>query len=238
MTIWHTLGSYAGTVPGLGTLLGAIQRLGGNDQEIGDRDDAPSPTESIKFTIAIIALSAKLARSDGAVTIDEVEMFRRIMSVSQEEETNVRRLFDLAKQDVAGFESYAQQIGKLLEDDTVLRREVVDGLFAIAAADGVLHEREDVYLRTVAGLIGVTPASYEHLRGLYFAVPMGPYDTLGLTPDATDAEIKARHRSLVKEHHPDRLAGLGCCPTFIAKAEERLASVNAAFDVIARERGF
>ena len=237
MTIWHTLGTVAGAVPGVGSLLSVLQRLGIGSSGDGETDATASPAASISFTISIIALSAKLARSDGAVTVDEVAMFRRIMSVPEGEEDNVRRLFNLAKQDVAGYESYARQIGRLLANDKGLAREIMDGLFAIAAADGVLHDLEDGYLKTVSGHLAFSEAGYIHVRSLYFDAPMGPYEVLGLAPDASDIEIKARHKILVKEHHPDRLAGMGCAPAFIARAEQKLARINAAFDTIAQERG-
>lgn len=187
--------------------------------------------------MAIIALSAKLARSDGAVTRDEVEAFKRIMNVPPDEEGNVRKLFDLAKQDIAGFEAYARQVGAMLAGDKVLARDVLEGLMVVAAADGVLHDREDDYLRIVASHIGLEGEAYAHIRGLFFAAPMGAYEILGLEPEATPETIKARHRQLVKAHHPDRLAGMGCTREHVARAESTLARINAAFDTIAQERG-
>ncbi|MFM9939665.1 MAG: TerB family tellurite resistance protein [Hyphomicrobiaceae bacterium] len=240
MTIWHTLSTAAASTPGVGSLLTLLQRIGALAPE-SDPASAVlavvAPQDSTKFSMAIIALSAKLARSDGAVTLDEVEAFKRIMSVPEGEDDNVRRLFNLAKQDVAGFEAYARQIGALLAGDRVLAREVLDALLVIAAADNVLHDREDAYLRTVSGHLGLSEQAYIHARGLYFAAPMGAYETLGLEPDAADGAIKARHRQLVKEHHPDRLAGLGCTAEHVARAESTLARINAAYDVIVKERG-
>ena len=231
MTFWHTISTAAASVPGIGSLVTLLQRHCGPDA------GPHSPVSTVKFAMAIIALSAKLAKSDGAVTRDEVEMFRRIMDVPPGEEGNVRRLFELAKQDVAGFEAYAEQIGRLLANERALTRDVLDGLFAIAAADGVLHEREDEYLKRVSGHLGLTDAAYAHVRSLYFAAPMGPYEILGLAPAASDHDVKARQRQLIREHHPDRLQGMGCAKEHVARAERKLAHINAAFDIIAAERG-
>lgn len=240
MTIWHTLTSVAAVTASMGAVIAALQRMTGSGDERASEVDAAGdshPLESAKFSMAIIALSAKLARSDGAVTLDEVEAFRRIMVVPDSEAENVRRLFNLAKQDVAGFEAYARQVGAMLDGDTVLARDILEALLVVAAADGVLHERENSYLATVSSLMGLGPSDYEHVRGLYFRAPMGVYEVLGLAPGASDREVKARHRMLVKEHHPDRLAGLGCSPEHVARAEAMLARINAAYDVIAKERG-
>lgn len=240
MTLWHNLTAAAAASPGVGSILALLQRIGalsGDTPAHAASLTDLGPFESAKFSMAIIALSAKLARSDGSVTCDEVAAFKRIMSVEPEEEGNVRRLFDLAKQDVAGFEAYARQVNVMLAGDKVLAREVMEGLMVIAAADGVLHDREDAYLKTVSGHLGLAGESYTHIRGLFFASPMSAYQVLGLEPEASPAAIKARHRELVKTHHPDRLAGMGCTREHIARAEAMLARINAAYDAIAVERG-
>ena len=84
----------------------------------------------------------------------------------------------------------------------------LEGLMVIAAADGVLHDREDTYLRIVSGHLGITGETYVHIRSLFFASQMSAYQVLGLEPDASPADVKSRHRQLVKVHHPDRLAGM------------------------------
>lgn len=194
------------------------------------------PTDNVAFTIALIALAAKTARSDGTVTEDEVEAFRRIVEVPPDQAEHVRRLFDLAKQDVAGFETYARQIGHMLRDNHDLRHDVLEGLFFIAAADGAFHRLEEAYLRKVAELLRIPPAEYGWVRSLFVADGSSPYELLGLTPAASDGEIKARHREIVREIHPDRLIGRGLAPEFVAASARRLAAVNAAFDTIMAER--
>ncbi|MBS0242836.1 MAG: molecular chaperone DjiA [Proteobacteria bacterium] len=200
--------------------------------------DAPhvEPTSSFAFTAAMIALSAKMAKSDGRVTDEEVEAFRRVCTFPESETEHVRRVFDLAKQDVAGYDVYARRLGRLLANEPELRLHVIEGLFVIAAADGILHEREDVYLADVARIMGVSESEFAWVRSMFVETSADPYAVLGLTPAATDAELKARHRALVLEHHPDRLIGRGVPPEFVALGEKKLAAINAAYDRIAAER--
>lgn len=231
MTIWQTLSNAAAAAVRSDTIAPLLRAIG------LDGEAKPAPVASVAFTIAIVALSAKMAKSDGVVTGDEVEAFRRVCAFPDSETANVRRVFDLAKQDIAGFESYAGQIGVMLAAEPELRRDVLEGLFVIAAADGILHEREDRYLTTVAHHLGVTPTELSWVRSLFVVGAASPYEVLGLTPDASTADVKARHRALVLEHHPDRLMGHGVPPEFVTIAERKLASINAAYDTIARERG-
>src|SRR5471032_1296815 len=104
MSVW---GKVSGAAAGLfvagpvGALVGAVA-----GHFFLDRESDPGVT----FTIAIIALAGKMARADGVVTEEEFETFRRVFGVPAEEDANVRRVFNLARQDVAGLEHYAGQI--------------------------------------------------------------------------------------------------------------------------------
>lgn len=231
MTIWQSI-SNAATAAVRSDTIGPLLRAIGIDGEV-----KAAPTASVTFTIAIVALSAKMAKSDGLVTGDEVEAFRRVCTFPDSETANVRRVFDLAKQDIAGYETYARQIGNTLAAEPELRRDVLEGLFVIAAADGILHEREERYLASVAQHLAIAPADLAWVRSLFVTGAGSPYDVLGLTPGASNADVKARHRALVLEHHPDKLIGRGVPPEFVTIAERKLAAINAAYDSVARERG-
>ncbi len=233
MNLWRKAADAAtsATAAANGSFFNALRRLVGGGPNDGE------PQNDVRFTIALIALCAKVARSDGAVTTDEVAAFRRIVDVQPDDEMHVRRVFDLAKQDIAGFEDYARQIGRLFSDHPELRRDVLEGLFVIAVADGVLHEKEDSFLTTAAGHLKLAVSDFSHIRSMFVAAGTSPYQVLGLEPSATDQELKARYRKLILEHHPDRMRGDGVPEELIVIAERKLAAINAAFDTLAKERG-
>ncbi|MEM1306879.1 MAG: DnaJ family molecular chaperone [Pseudomonadota bacterium] len=189
------------------------------------------------FTAAVIALAAKMSKADGVASLVEFEAFERIFRPPPAEETNVRWLFQLATHDTAGFESYAAQIEKLLANEPQLKRDVFDGLFHIAAADGILHEGEESYLRAVAGIFGYDEPKYRSIRALFVDDPNDAYTVLGVHRAISDAALKQHHRRLARENHPDALAARGVPKQFIDMSERKLAAINAAYDEIARERG-
>ena len=91
------------------------------------------PEKTVAFAIAVIALSAKMAKADGVVTRDEVTAFREIFYISPEEEHNAARIYNLARQDVAGYEHYANQIARMFGADKSVLCDLMEGLFSIAA---------------------------------------------------------------------------------------------------------
>ena len=92
-------------------IIKAIEALakGESLSDVFDQLKAP-PERSIAFTIAVIALGAKMAKADGYVTPGEVKAFRQVFRIPTGEESNAARVFNLARQDVTGYELYAKRI--------------------------------------------------------------------------------------------------------------------------------
>ncbi len=200
---------------------------------------APRPERSVGFTIAVIALGAKMAKADGTVTRDEVSAFRRIFTIPPEEEANAARVFNLARQDVAGFDAYARKIRAMFGDGDhrELFIDLIDGLFQIALADGTLHAAEDEFLHHVANVFGLDSRCYRAIRArLTLGAARDPYDLLGVAHDADLATVRAAWRAAVKDSHPDAMIARGVPPEAVKLAERRLIAVNAAWEEITAER--
>ncbi|MBT0956025.1 molecular chaperone DjiA [Alphaproteobacteria bacterium KMM 3653] len=188
------------------------------------------PEQSVGFTIAVIALGAKMAKADGQVTRDEVTAFREVFSIPEEEEANAARLFNMARKDVAGYELYAKRIAAMFEEGHPALLDLVEGLFHIAMADGEYHPGEDDFVARVADILGIPEPKFRGLRARFVpgAVP-DPYDVLGVSPDATPEELRAAWRRAVRESHPDALAARGVPEEAVRMAEKRLVAINAAW---------
>jgi DnaJ like chaperone protein len=232
MSVWGKVsGAAAGLFVGgpVGAVVGAV---------IGhfflDQESDPGVT----FTIAVVALAGKMARADGVVSEQEFEIFREAFGVPREEEKNIRRLFYLARQDIAGFEYYAAQIARLFVGNPAMLEDVLDGLFEIAKADGVLHPEEAKFLERVAEIFGFAPNEYRRIRASHFAPELtDPYIILGLSYSADDNELRQTYRRLVRENHPDSLMARGVPPEFVKLATDKLAAINTAYEKIQQERG-
>ena len=196
------------------------------------------PRRRVAFTIAAIALGAKMARADGAVTRDEIAAFGEVFQVPPGEEDHVRLVFDLARKSTAGFESYARQIGRLFAGDRAVLENLLGGLFHIALADGRLCLAEDRYLREVARHFGFDSGDYSRIRAHHVGVEEGgsadPHAILGVGRDASLGAIRDAYHRLVRESHPDLAIAQGLPPECIALATARVARINAAYDRLAK----
>jgi DnaJ like chaperone protein len=231
MTVWQKIAGFATALGDAGgSLLHEVAGVFGFDR-------SGAPEKSVAFTIGVIALSAKMAKADGVVSEREVDAFKRVFQFSAEEAANVARVFDLAKQDTAGYEAYADQIATLLGDDRRLLQHVLEGLLYVAAADGALHPKEDQFLKAVAQRFGFAESEYRYFRARFVRDRDNPYDVLKLPPSASNTEIRAQYRKLVTDNHPDKLIGRGVPAEFVDLATRKLAAINAAYDSIAKERG-
>jgi len=253
MSIWgKLLGGAAGFALGgpLGALLGAVA-----GHAVDRLADVPAPgtalpgsagaeeaeraaTRQIAFTIGVIVLGAKIAKADGVVSRSEVAAFKQVFTVPPEEEANVGRIFDQARRDARGFEPYAQQIAGLFQRKSRVLEGLLDALFHIAKADGSVGEAEIAYLRRVAEIFGFDEADFARIRESHLGPDAAdPYNVLGVTREMDNAAIKAAYRKIVRDSHPDRLIAKGMPAEAVALATARLASVNAAYDRICKERG-
>lgn len=260
MAIWGKIvGGAAGFAVGgpIGALIGAIaghafdhyraeesrRRLRGpaNDEPPLFYED-PAETRRIAFATAVIALAAKLAKADGRVTREEIQAFRRVFPVDDDEVGDVARIYNQAKASTEGFEAYARQIATLFRRDRYLLEELLTGLFDVARSDGELNQAEIDFLRRVATIFGFDEAAFQEIHRRFAASVRqmsgadDTYAVLGLSRSASDDEIRKAYRRLVREHHPDRLVAKGLPEEFVDHANKTLANINVAYDRIAKER--
>jgi DnaJ like chaperone protein len=201
-----------------------------------DRLRAP-PERSVGFTIAVIALGAKMAKADGQVTRNEVAAFRQIFAIPPEEEANAARVFNLARQDVAGFDAYARKIAAMFRNDGKVLVDLLEGLFQISVADGQWHPNEEEFLHEVARIFGVGEPCFRALLSRF--VPDArpdPYDVLGIAPGASLDEARAAWKQAVRDSHPDRMLARGVPEEAVKLAEKRLIAINAAWEEISSKR--
>jgi DnaJ like chaperone protein len=192
------------------------------------------PEASVAFTIAILSLGAKMAKADGLVARAEVAAFREVFQIAAEDEAAAARVFNLAREDVAGYDAYAARIARMFAGRPEVLADILEGLFHVALADGHYHEGEEEFLATVGRIFGVPAAVFDAIEARHLdGRRQDPWAVLGVARDAELATVRARWRELVRQNHPDRMIARGLPVETVNLANARLAQINRAWEEIA-----
>lgn len=232
-------GALAGVSLGHAADTGGIRGLGA---QFGIGGRAPARIGHAReevFAVGIVVITAKLAKVDGPVKRVEIDAFKQGFRIPPEAVRDIGRLFDHARDSDEDPFAIAREIGAAFADNRLLLEDVLAALFRIARADPPLNRAEDQFLRHVWHGFDLDEAAWGRARD---GVPAGvveedPYATLGVTREMSDEAIRAAWRQLMRENHPDSLAGRGVPAEMVASATEKVARINAAWDRIKRERG-
>src|SRR5690606_45255 len=149
------------------------------------------------------------------------------------------RVFNLAREDIAGFDSYARKIARLFNpenrrlcaDDHHVLLDVLEALFQIALADGNYHPGGDDFLRHGDGIFGLDDCRFNAVRArLVEGAPRDPHDVLGIPYGASLDMARTAWKRLVRDTHPDVMTARGVPPEAVHLAERRLIAINAAWE--------
>jgi len=233
VSIWDRLAS-AVAESSVGASIGT---LFGGAAEVERKPRDRSADNEVSFTLGVIALSAKMAKADGVITRDEVKAFKEAFRVSDGEMKHVARVFNLAKEDVTGYEDFAEDLVSVFKGNRKLLEDVLEGLFHIAKADQTLHPQEERFLRNVAKRFGLTDTEFNYIEARHVvATERNPYDVLGVNPNVSNDELKSHYRRLIADNNPDKLLARGVPKEFVTIANKRVAAIDAAYDAILKQR--
>ncbi len=243
MSIWgKIIGGTAGFALGgpIGAILGV---MAGNmyDKKKKSKlnfNEIPNQQKQNFFALSIIVLSAKLAKSDGVVTKDEIEAFKEKFKIPNSDLANVSKIFNEAKKSTYGYKQIADQVGQLFADNKILLEELLNNLFYIAEADGNISINEIEFLKSVGNSFNLTENEFQRIfHSRLKNKESDPYKVLGVNRDDNDDIIRKKWILLNKEHHPDNLIARGMPQEFIEQANKELSSINIAYDKIKKYRG-
>jgi len=216
---------------------GAAARLFGPPSSSDDGWGRASRVDQAKLVAAMVALGAKMAKADGQVRDEDVIAFRQVFRADAKTEVTIGRFFNLARQTTLGYERYAWIVAKAFRAQPGLLEDVLDGLFHIALADGIVTEEEADYLRTVSDVFGFSDREFRRIRNSHLGRDADdPYLILGVDPDISDEGLKRAYRRQAAANHPDRLVARGLPREMQGLATHKMAIINRAYSQILEER--
>ena len=241
MSIWgKIIGGTAGFALGgpIGAILGV---MAGNVFDRSKKQNFNKISNQQKqniFALSIIILSAKLAKSDGVVTKDEILAFKEKFNIPSNEMNNVSKIFNEAKKSKFGYEKIADQVGSLFSDNKIILEELLNNLFYIAEADGQVTINEIEVLKSISNSFKLNENDFQRIfHSRLDKKDSDPFKILGVNRDDSDEIIRKKWIILNKEHHPDSLISKGLPQEFIDQSNKELSSINIAYDKIKKIRG-
>ncbi len=212
------------------------QSLSSNGDRYGGYTYEYGQSRRFDFIKALLILIAAMMKADGNVKRVELDYVkaRLVQILGYEEAKNaVLQLRDILK---TNNNLYNAMIQIRTVVDYHSRLEILNILYGIAKADGVVSPDELTLIRNIASGIGISAADTESIIGTY-ASPNNidaAYKVLEITPDATDDEVKKAYRTMAMKYHPDKVAGLG--DEIVKNAEMRFRKVQEAYENIKKTR--
>lgn len=192
-------------------------------------------TSAGDFNISLLVLSAAVMKANGKVKKSELEYVKQFL-INQFGSHHAKELL-LALRDILDrpipLNDVTAQISMNMAGP--MRVQLMQYLFGIAKADGVVDENELKLLQRIANGLRVAGSDFNSLKAMFYIDSASNYDVLNLKKTATDSEIKKAYRKLAIEYHPDKVANLG--EEYQKAAKEKFQKVQEAYEQIKKERG-
>lgn len=209
------------------------------------------------FFRVTFTVMGKLAKADGRVTENEIEFARQVMNqmrLSEPRRQAAMALFSEGKSDGFDIESVLKPMATIFRHQPPLKLAFIEIQLQIALADGEVSDAEQQIISQICSYLGLTQYEIDalvarvqaqqsfHQHGGWqpgadpAAMLNEAYGVLGVTEQASDAEVKKAYRRLMNQHHPDKLVAKGLPEDMMEMAKEKSQEIQAAYDQIKRAR--
>jgi len=242
MSFWKSaLGGMIGLSLGgpIGALIGAVIGSKMGNQESRHSFSSQQQQQAAFFT-ALFACLAKLAKSDGKVSKEEVrkvdQFIKERFKFDDEQRIFAINTFNHAKNDSVPYREYASQLSVLLGNNKNALVFFYELLFELAMADHILAKEEEVLLKETLQIFGIDPSLFESLKKKFAADGSDPYKVLGVSRELPFEEIKKIYQRKRREFHPDTLISKGLPEELLEKAKEKFIEIQLAFEEIEKKK--
>ena len=193
------------------------------------------PTMTGDFNVSLLILTAAIMKADGTVKKSELEYVKKFYVANfgvDGARHYIQLLGDIIKKDFDVLE-VSHQIGRFM--DYSARLQLMHYLFGVALADGIVSPSEVNLIEQIAMSMGLGATDFQSIKAMFVKDTESAYKILGISPEATDEEVKLAYREMAKKYHPDKVNHLG--EDVKKAAEEKFMKVNEAYETIKKERG-
>ena len=241
------LGALVGAILGQSLSVG-VSRGGWSSYDAGQAQQA--------FFTATFSVMGHIAKADGRVSENEIQTVRAFMAHMNLDAAQQRaaiELFNRGKEPGFDLDDALTRFRAECRGRFDLLSMFVEFQLHVALADGPMHPAERQVFARMCEVLGFSEFQLRRLeafiqarRGFHEGQTVAArqdslaaaYQTLGVAPQAKDAEVKTAYRRLMKENHPDKLVARGLPETMIKLAQEKVQQINVAYEAVKTARGF
>ena len=191
--------------------------------------------EKRDFNVTLLVLSAAVMKADGNVKRSELDYVKRFFfqNFGQDRaESYIKMLREILEKDYNLYE-VSQQVGRYMDYSS--RLQLLQYLFGIANADGLISQEELSVINTISYYMDITNSDFQSVKAMFIKETDSAYKILGIDASASDEEVKRAYREMAKKNQPDLVSNLG--EEVRQAAEKKFQEVNAAYEAIKKQRG-
>lgn len=249
---WFSTLLGAGTGMAIGGPIGALvgAAVGYGLGKIGDDTEYEDGQERVQavFFSTVFATLGFVAKADGRVSEEEIRFVTRLMdkmALDSDQREFAKNLFREGKAPEFPLDAVLQQFRRECSDDPDMLSFFIWTLLHIAYADGLIDTTEQSVVWDIAYRIGIGRSKFDEMEAEVRAESHGDssaadledaYKELGVSPDASDDEVRRAYLSRMRGFHPDKLESKGLPEEMKRFAEERCKEFSAAYERIKQAR--
>lgn len=206
------------------------------------------------FFRSTFSVMGYVCKIDGRISEAEIAVAESIMAqmhLSAEQRRAAIEYFNAGKAADFDLDKTLTEFRQVVRGQVNLLRMFLEIQIQATLADGRVGEAKRGTLLYIARRLGLQESEYARLEafltGGYQRAQAGhpgakidaladAYRALGVSPQASDSEVKKAYRRLMNQHHPDKLVARGLPETMIKLAQRRTQEIQAAYESIKRAR--
>jgi len=218
-----------------GFMIGSMFDGSSEIMKTGTRTGYSGQTTAGGYVMSLLVLTASVMKADGKILKSELDYVKKFMvhNFGEASATEaIRLLRDLLNQNIP-VDEVCRQIKQNMNYSA--RLQLLHFLFGIAVADGQVDANERELIEIISRGMGLTDKDFESIQAMFVQNTEGEYKILEIEPTATNEEVKKAYRRMAMKYHPDKVGHLG--EDFQKAANEKIQSVNKAYENIKKERG-
>lgn len=205
-----------------------------NRDRTNNNADKYTNTQSGDFEMSLLVLASIVIKSDGKIDQRELNFVRSqfLSMYGKERANNAFKLFKgIVKKDVS-----ARQVCIQIREHMshASRLQLLHFLFGIAKADEFVSDSEINEIKKIAGYLYINQHDYESIKAMFYDASGNAYKILEIDKSASNDQVKAAYRKMVKKYHPDKLRDLG--DEHLQGAKQKFQSIQDAYEQIKNER--